>query len=225
MENTRTVVSLGLKLRADAKVRVRMPLQSVTFALPPSNTAGVVKEIIAEELNVKQVIDVVDAGTLATRIVQVDARKVGPRLGSKVQDLIRAGKAGQFSEKDGAIVLAGETLAAGEASIVYQGKEGHAVAADRGIVVTIDATQTEALILEGQARELIHWIQSERKEAGLEFTDTIELELTGAEALLESHKELILDETRAELKKNKGKKLETTLGDLTVSMRFEKKGK
>ncbi len=58
-----------------------------------------VKELIAEELNVKQVIDIVDATTIADRILMIDARKAGPRFGGKVQELIRAGKEGEFGER------------------------------------------------------------------------------------------------------------------------------
>ncbi len=233
MENTRTVTTLGLSLRAELKLRVRSPLQSVTFALPPSSAAGVLKNLIAEELNVKQVIDVVDAASIASPIVQVDARKVGPRLGSKVQEIIREAKAGRFEEKDGSIVILGETLSPGEASIVYQGKEGKHVAADRGIVVTLDFTLTDALRLEGLARELIHAIQSKRKEAGLEFTDTIALSISGADDILAAHKELLLEETRCELLDNDGAtsvetdrggtKHELTIDGRTVTIRFKKK--
>ena len=55
MSNTQTVVNLGLSLRSDAKVKVRQPLANITFALAPSDTAGVREDIIKDELNVKEV--------------------------------------------------------------------------------------------------------------------------------------------------------------------------
>ncbi len=222
MDNTRSVVTLGLKLRADAKIRVRTPLQSVTVALPPNEAGQMVKELIAEELNVKQVIDVVDAASIAERILMIDARKVGPRLGSKVQELIRAGKEGKFEEKDGVIVVMGETLTSEEASLSYRSKEGKNVAAERGIVVSIDATMSPALTLEGQARELIHAIQVLRKDAGLEFTDKIKLQLSGADAILAAHQELVLGETKAQIAETKTEMHAIEIDDLRVSVRFEK---
>lgn len=223
MDNTRTVVNLGLSLRSEAKVKVRAPLPSVTFALPPSDTAGVLTDLIKEELNVKQVISISDASTLARKIAMVDARKVGPRVGGKVQELIKAGKAGEFEERDGKIIIKGEELSLEEAKIVYQSIEGKSVAADHGIVVTINATLTPELILEGQARELIHAIQQLRKDAGLEFTDVITLDITGADTILASHQALILDETRSELGKNDGKAEKVEIDDLKITVRFEKK--
>jgi len=223
MDNTRTVVRLGLKLRAESKIRVRLPLTSVTFALPPSNTAGVLKDLITEELNVKQVIDVVDSSELCTRFALVDARAVGPRLGAKVQQLIREGKAGNFEEKNGKVVILGEELSPGEAQIVYQGKEGKKCVAEQGIVVDLDTTVTDALKLEGLARELVHVIQNKRKEAGLEFTDTITLSLTGADDILAAHKELVLEETRAAEGENDGKPEQVEIDGRTVTISFKKK--
>ncbi len=222
MDNTRSVVTLGLKLRTDAKVAVRTPLQSVTVALPPSESGQIVKELIQEELNVKQVIDIVDASAIADRILMIDARKAGPRFGGKVQELIKAGKAGNYEEKDGVISVMGEALLPEEASIVYKSKEGKNVAADRGIVVSLDATLTEALMLEGQARELIHAIQVLRKDAGLEFTDVIKLMVTGAEKILAVHQDLILQETKAALSENKGKKETVEIDGMSITIQFAK---
>lgn len=213
MDSTRSVVTLGLSLRSDAKIKVRQPLTSVTFALPPSDTAGVVKELIAEELNVKQVIEAVNATDLASAIVMVDARKVGPKVGGKVQELIKAGKAGDFTEKDGKIVIMGVELEPDEAKIVYQSKEGKTVAAAHGIVVSLDTNLTDALTAEGQARELIHGIQQLRKDAGLEFTDVIDLHIADADALIETFRELIAEETRAEFSSIKGDSTPVDIGE------------
>ncbi len=223
MDSTRQIVSLGLSLRSDAKIRVRQSLQSVTFALPPADTVGVVTDLIKEELNVKQVIRTTDASALASSIVQVDARKVGPRLGKKVQEVIKAGKEGKFEEKDGAIIILGETLKPEEAKIIHQSKEGQTVAANRGIVVTLDTTMTDTLKSEATARELIHAIQVLRKDAGLEFTDTIKLTIQGAAAVLEKHGAMIAEETRAELTDNAGKKETVTIDGEEMVIRFEKK--
>jgi isoleucyl-tRNA synthetase len=222
MDNTQTVTRLGLHLRSEAKIGVRTPLHSVTFALPPSDTAGTLKDVIKEELNVKQVTEIKDAKGLATRLVQVDARKVGPRLGAKVQQVIKAGKAGEFEEKDGKIIILGEELSAEEAKITYVGKEGQFVAADHGIVVSMDTAVSEELKLEGMARELIRTVQQLRKDAGLEFTDTVTLSVEGADDILQAHEKLLLEETRAVLGKNDGKPHTADIDGKAVTIRFQK---
>ncbi len=202
MNNTRAVVTLGLSLRSDAKVKVRCPLQSVTVALSPSDTSGVREDIIRDELNVKEVKIVSDPGSLARAFVAVDARKVGPRLGAKVQDIIRAGKEGRFTQKGDTISIEGETLQADEAKIMYAGAEGQNIAADHGIIVRLDITVTEELKREGDAREIVRMVQKLRKSHGLSFTDTISLSITGADDVLASHKTLIEKETRGRISKN-----------------------
>jgi isoleucyl-tRNA synthetase len=222
MDNTQTVTRLGLRLRSDAKIGVRTPLHSVTFVLPPSDTAGTVKDIIQEELNVKQVTEIKDAKGLATRLAQVDARKVGPRLGGKVQQVIKAGKSGEFEEKDGKVHILGEELTYDEAKIVYVGKEGQSVAADQGIVVSLDTVVSEELKLEGMARDLVRAIQQLRKDAGLEFTDTVTLSVEGADDILKAHEALVLEETRAKLGKNDGEPHQVEVDGKPVVIRFKK---
>lgn len=222
MQSTRTIVNLGLSLRSEEKVRVRQPLSSVTVALPPSDTAGVVKALIEEELNVKDVTVTKDPGALATPTVSVDARKVGPRLGSKVQELIKAGKQGDFRQVDGGVEILGEVLTPEEAKVVYQGKEDKKVAADHGIVVSLDTTLTDELVLEGDARELIRIVQDLRKDAGLEFTDTIALTLTGADDLLKAHEVLIMNETKAVAGTVKTKPQTVQIGERSIQVAFKK---
>lgn len=221
MDATRTVVSLGLSLRNDAKTNVRQPLQSATISLPSHKK--ILPELIKEELNVKTVLELQNPGDIAVPSVQIDARKVGPRLGKKVQELIVAAKAGKFEYKDDKVIVLGETLEPDEAKLVYKGKEGKFVAFDKGIVVGIDTALTPELKLEGQARELVRAIQQQRKDAGLEFTDMIVLSLTGAEEILNAHREMILEETRATLGEVKGDSQVVDLGGVEVSVRLEKK--
>ncbi|PIR53135.1 hypothetical protein COU76_02785 [Candidatus Peregrinibacteria bacterium CG10_big_fil_rev_8_21_14_0_10_49_10] len=199
----RLIVSLGLSLRAEQKVKNRQPLAKATVALPPAMQDDVqfAEEDLAllrQELNVKELAFADDPGSLAESYVQVDARKVGPRMGSRVQEIIKAGKEGEFAMgNNGSIVILDEMLSPDEATVVFRGREGENVAADRGVVVSLDTTVTEALRLEGDARDLIRSVQRLRKEAGLAFTDHITLQVQGADDVLEAYAELIAQETRS----------------------------
>ncbi len=204
----RTIVSLGMGLRSEANVKVRQPLVGVEIAIPLENAKFKMqnskyllsdddRQILAEELNVKnaQVID--DASHLADRIVQVDARKAGPRLGKKVQEIIKAAKAGEFTENsDGSVTVLGEKLSAEEAQIIYQGKEGRNVACEKGIVVSLDSEISDELKLEGLARDVIRAVQALRKEKGLKVSDRISLKTgEGMEEVAKVHQKLIEGET------------------------------
>ena len=172
----------------------------------------------------KDVTALSDPGELGQAIALVDARKVGPRLGKRVQEIINAGKNGDFQEqKDGSVLIMEETMSPDEVSIQYRGKEGQDVAADHGIVVSLDTEITDTLLLEGQSRDLIRAIQQLRKESGLEFTDHISLSINGADNILSEHSVSIAEETNATLEKNNGKKQSISFEGDSVTVQFEKK--
>ena len=212
----RTIVSLGMKLRNEAKIKVRQPLEKLELVLPKgTDLSQEEKNIVAEELNIREITILDDASLIAERFIQVNARKLGPRLGSKVQDIIRAAKEGTFTEENGAIVILGEKLSPEEALMTYRGKEGHTVASERGIVVCLETALSEELKAEGLARDVIRSIQAFRKEKGLKVADRITLE-AGSEfqRVLKEHQSLIERETNGTFGKKKDKQLH-------VSMRLE----
>ncbi len=223
----RTIVSMGLKLRAEAKVKLRQPLATATIAIPSSLQEEPLTDeevrLLQEELNVKAIEVVDDPGTLGTPIVQVDARKVGPRLGARVQEVIAAGKRGEFTEgRGGTIVVLDEALASDEARIVYIGKEGKNVAGDKGVVVSLDTTLTADLELEGCGRDLIRAVQRERKVAGLTVTDKIKLQIEGASDVLQTCGPMIAEETNAVLSPAGGDAHDAEMNGKKVTFRFEK---
>jgi isoleucyl-tRNA synthetase len=224
----RTIVSLGLSVRSDQKIKVRCPLAAATVAVPPSlaeiTLSGEDRKVLAEELNVKEITFVEDPGALATAVAMVDARKTGPRFGARVQDIIRAGKAGDFTvREDGIVLILDEELGPEEVQIVYRGSEGQNVAADRGVVVSLDTTVTPELEREGLARDIIRGIQKLRKEAGLSFTDEISLELSGMDDVTKEHGAMIARETRSVLEKNTGEEHTIDLEGHKVTVRFIKR--
>jgi len=223
----RLIVSLGNSIRARNKIKTRQPLAKVTVAIP-SGIADVAlteedHQLLGQELNVKEISLVKDPGSLAQAVALVDARKVGPRLGKRVQEVIAAGKRGEFAvQQDGSVLILDETLSPAEVQIQYRGAEGTDVACDRGIVVALDTTITEALTREGLARDLIRSVQKLRKDAGLAFTDRIALAVTGLDDVVEAFKGPIAEETRAEWKENDGEQHEIVIEDKTIFIQFQK---
>ncbi len=224
----RTIVSLGLQIRSQKKVKVRQPLSRATVAVPTGllegdAISGAELALLREELNVRTVDLVEDASSIAESFAQVDARKVGPRLGGRVQEIIKAGKAGEFSvQDDGSILILDVRLSADEATIVYRGKEGQDVAADHGVVVALDTEVTADLLSEGKARDLIRQVQQLRKDAGLQFTDLIRLSITGADDIVQAHGKTIAEATNAELGANKGTSQSFDLDGTSVTIQFKK---
>jgi isoleucyl-tRNA synthetase/bisphosphoglycerate-dependent phosphoglycerate mutase len=225
----RSIVSLGMKVRADKKVKVRTPLSKATIAFPPSLMSRAFNDeeitLLRQELNVKSIVFTDNPGSLGERFVQVDARKVGPRLGKRVQEIIQAGKRGEFEEQpDGTILILDETLAPDEAVVMYRGAEGQDIATEKGVVVSLDTVVTEELRLEGLARDLIRAIQKLRKEQGYDLGEKVTIGLDGsADAILKLHKALIEQETSVIIGEAKGDGHAAQIGDESITIFIQPK--
>ena len=212
MDQVRAVCSTGSSLRKAEKLRVRLPLRELTVVTKDPAGLQPFAAIIADELNVKTV-SVVDAATVdeadfgITQKLVVNARAAGPRLGKEVQTVIRASKAGDWSvEAGGAVVAGGIRLEAGEFELVQahaEGKREHHVTAPLpggGGLVVLDTEVSPELELEGAARDLVRAVQQARRDAGLEVSDRISLEVSGGELVdraVRSHRDLVAGETLA----------------------------
>ncbi len=111
MDDVRTVCSTVLSLRKAQNLRVRLPLPEVTVAAPDAERLRPFLGLIADEVNVKKV-DLTDDVDVHGRFeIAVNARAAGPRLGKSVQTVIKAVKAGDWTENaDGVVVAAGIEL-------------------------------------------------------------------------------------------------------------------
>ncbi len=188
VELARRIVNLGHAIRGKKKVRVRQPLAKVIVGLPHSVDPKVVllqKDVILEELNVKELELLNDAGELAEFVALPNAKLLGPKYGKDVQKIIQEAKAGNFKVLDNKQVeVAGFTLEPEEVELAYKGKEGVDIESEEGIVVSLDLTVSEELYREGLMREVVRAVQDMRKEAGYEVSDHINL-LVQAEGELE----------------------------------------
>ncbi len=131
------------------------------------------------------------------------ARAAGPRLGKDVQTVIKAVKAGEWSESaDGVVTAAGIALLPEEYTQRLVAAEPESTAAlpgNAGLVV-LNSVVTEELEAEGWARDLIRDLQETRKSAGLDVSDriTVVLEVPAErKAWAETHRDLIAGEILA----------------------------
>ncbi|MEZ4753980.1 MAG: DUF5915 domain-containing protein [Bdellovibrionota bacterium] len=192
----RRIISTGLSARAREKIRVRQPLQSLKLVISGSVSVTGQIEAIKSELNLKEVIFLKDETEIAERVGKPNAALIGPKFGKDVQKIIQAVKAGDFEEhKDGSCIVAGIKLDPGMVEIAYIGKAGLSVESTAGAVLSLDTELTPELILEGKARDLVRLIQELRKEADLNVSDRIELQVKGIDEVLTIFKDYICGET------------------------------
>jgi isoleucyl-tRNA synthetase len=185
MDEVRAVASAALSLRKANRLRVRLPLASLTVAVPDAEALQPFADIIADEVNVKNVVLTSEVAAHGHVELTVNARAAGPRLGADVQKAIRAVKAGDWAHgPDATVVAAGVELLPGEyeerlTCADSAGQDSGAVTAlpgGAGLVV-LDTAVTPELEAEGWARDLVRQIQTARKDAGLGVSDVIRLTL------------------------------------------------
>ncbi len=193
MAAVRQLVQLGRTVRTEKKVRVRQPLSHAVIHVPGdrSRLEGLLP-LVADELNVKQVVFAESAEELAGWRAKPNYRVLGPRLGSRVRAVAEA-----LAADDGALasrLAAGERvevrlapgltewLSADDVELVQQTREGWALATEGPFAVALELALTEDLRLEGVARELVHHVQALRKSAGLAVTDRIMLSVRAPSA-------------------------------------------
>ncbi|WP_067547408.1 isoleucine--tRNA ligase [Nocardia crassostreae] len=176
MDEVRTVCSTVLSLRKAQNLRVRLPLSEVTVAADDAERLQPFVDLIADEVNVKKVDLTTDVASHGRFELVVNARAAGPRLGKEVQTVIKAVKAGQWSEAaDGTVTAAGIALLPEEYTQRLVAAEPESTAAlpgNTGLVV-LDSVVTEELEAEGWARDLIRDLQETRKSLGLDVSDRI----------------------------------------------------
>lgn len=186
MALAREIVSLGRSARMGAKLKVRQPLSLVEVVLVDATHQPWLEEhaqLIAEELNVKGVEFTGKADQYINYTVLPDLKRLGPRLGKRLPALrkrlgetdpaqllgaLEAKKQVTLELPDGPVVLDAEDI-----QVRLQAKPGWAAAQGHACVVVLSTELNESLILEGLARELVHAIQSRRKDMDCQYTDRI----------------------------------------------------
>jgi len=202
MDEVRDVCSVASSVRKANKLRVRLPLHTLTVAGPGAEKLAPFASIIADEVNVKDVRVSADADQYGKVEIAVNARAAGPRLGKDVQTVIKAVKSGDYEVVDGAVVAAGIALQDGEYTrkLVAAAPDSTAELPDGAGLVVLDLTVDAELEAEGWAKDRIRELQEARRSAGLDVSDRIALVLdVPAEhaAAAQTHKDLIAGEVLA----------------------------
>ncbi|MEY5058808.1 MAG: isoleucyl-tRNA synthetase [Actinomycetota bacterium] len=202
MDLVRDACSSALSVRKTHGRRVRLPLQTLTVAAPGADGLDAFVDILRDEVNIRDVVLTEDVASVASRELQVVPAVLGPRLGGRTQQVIKAVKAGEWERDGDTVRVAGEILQPGEYTLRMVTAPDTASAALPGGagVVVLDVTVTAELEAEGMARDLVRAVQQARRDGGLHVSDRIRLTL-GADApvreQLEAHTALITGETLA----------------------------
>ncbi|MFO0681122.1 MAG: isoleucine--tRNA ligase [Sandaracinus sp.] len=180
MSLVRDVVTLGGRVRAANKLKVRQPLGSVIVVTTDTHAEDVLREhraIIEDELNVEALAFTHEPQKYVQFQVVPNFRALGPKIGKDVPAVKAAlakADGGTLYDELGStgkvtIHLPDRAIELGpdEIEIRLAAREGFAAASDRGMLVVLDTTITPALRQKGLAREAISKLQAARKQLDL----------------------------------------------------------
>jgi len=209
MDHVLQIVVQGRACRNTANIKNRQPIGKM-YVKAAFELSDFYKDIIADELNVKEVVFTDDVSAFTSYSFKPQLRTVGPKYG-KFLGKIKAAlenidghaamaqlkKEGSItlSEVDDSIVLTEEDLLISVAQT-----EGFATETGNDITVVLNTKLTPELIEEGFVREIISKVQTMRKEAGFEVMDKIALSFKAEKTICEvftAHKEEIQSEVLA----------------------------
>ena len=210
MENVLKLVVMGRACRNTSNIKNRQPIGQM-FVKAEFTLSEFYQEIVADELNVKNVKFTDDVRDFTSYSFKPQLKTVGPKYGKmlggikKALDTIDGNAAMDELNANGSLNLDVDgqeiTLFKEDLLIDTAQIEGYVSENDNGITVVLDTNLTEELLEEGFVREIISKIQTMRKEAGFEVMDKIRVTYTGsekAESIFAKYAESISSEVLAE---------------------------
>ena len=189
MQLAQDICSLVLSIRKKVNIKVRQPLQKILIpVLDPAMKLAIeqMEELILAEVNVKEINYITETEGVISKKLKPNFKLLGAKLGTKMKQasaVIAALSQNQISEleRNGTLTIQVEesaiTLLINEVDIIAEDIPGWSVAVKGNLTVALDISLSEALLKEGNARELINRVQNIRKEANFELTDKILLQI------------------------------------------------
>ncbi len=206
MAAVQAVVSSGHALRKEHKIKVRQPLAKAHVVSSDEKTLMALRQkqhLIAEELNVKEVLYHNEETSFVALTAKPNFRLLGKKVGKKMdavhqtvrlfdQKELRQLLSGQPVE----IEVEGEKISLSSEDIHVERKvlEGVVALSLDAITVALDTSLTPELEEEGLAREIVNKINLMRKEHGFAVTDRIFVEMktsSKVEQCFQKHHEYI----------------------------------
>ena len=194
MDKVLRIVVVGRACRNAANIKNRQPIGKM-YVKAEAELSDFYKEIIEDELNVKEVEFTNDVRAYSSYSFKPQLKTVGPKYGRLLGKIKQA-----LSEVDGNTAM-DELNEKGQLTFDFDGEtveltkddllieiaqtEGFESGNDGDITVVLDTNLTPELIEEGFMREIISKIQTMRKEAGFEVMDKITVYSDGNDKIAE----------------------------------------
>ncbi|NDD58214.1 MAG: isoleucine--tRNA ligase [Chlamydiae bacterium] len=189
MQAVQVVVSSGHSLRKEHKIKVRQPLAKAhVVSSDPSllNALQRQKNLISDELNVKEIIFHEEESDFVSLVAKPNFRVLGKKVGKlmnsaqkAIQELDRSQLTQLLNAENILVSLEGERIELTPQDVAVERKvlEGVVAISSQNITVALDTLITEKLAMEGLAREIINKLNTMRRDDGYEVTDRISVQM------------------------------------------------
>lgn len=212
MNSIQSVVSLGHALRKEHKLKVRQPLPKAEIACSSEEHLKFLKgqkHLIAEELNVKEVVFHESDKDFVILKAKPNFRVLGKKVGKmmpavqKRMGALSTEELGKlFKGLDISIDVEGKPveITSEDVEVERLVKEGLIADTVGEVTIALDTTLTEPLLLEGLAREIVNKVNTIRRDSKFDVSDRVKITIDTTPRLkkaFELHKDWISQEVLA----------------------------
>lgn len=208
MDYAQRISSMVLALRRRTDIKVRQPLSKVLVLTDDDvarSSIEKVKELILNEVNVKELIFADTSADVVKRRIKPNFKALGPIFGKDMKQV--ANYLGELTnndiltfQKEGEIEYQGKKVLLNQVEVISEDMPGWLVQNEGNITVALDETITPELKAEGLARELVNRVQNIRKALDFNVSDKIKIEIENHPAItdmLSVHKDYVATQVQA----------------------------
>lgn len=185
MRYAQTISSMVLALRRKVNIKVRQPLTKIlvlTSDAQQMKAIDNVKDIIINEVNIKQLTFADNASGIVVKRVKPNFKALGPKFGKAMKSaaayLTELAQEDILAfERNGVITYEGQEISVADVEIISEDIPGWLVQNEGSLTVALDVTITDELRNEGIARELVNRIQNIRKAKKFNVSDKVNVRI------------------------------------------------
>ncbi|WP_194966247.1 isoleucine--tRNA ligase, partial [Rickettsia endosymbiont of Cardiosporidium cionae] len=181
MDQILDLCNVVLSIRNDHNIRIRQPLNSIKIIAENYEIFKNFEYLIKDELNIKSIEYSKDFIKYSNHKLSINFAKLGKRVPNKIKDIIKDSKINNWKIQNDNIIISDTILYPEEFRLLLTAKTDNiknskALSNNQSLVI-LDTKITTELKNEGIARDIIRSIQQIRKEAKLNITDKIYLQI------------------------------------------------
>jgi len=178
MDKIRVICSVASSIRKDVNIKLRMPLFSISIYGDDLHFIEKYRQIILDETNIKKLNIYDNIENIGRKVVKLDLKSLGPKVGKNIQKIIQAQKNNNYKFiDDNTIEIEEIKIKSPDFKIDFETNDviGVKFCDIAKCAIKLDLNITQELKNEGIMRDFIRIIQQNRKNSKYNVMDKINL--------------------------------------------------